>query len=306
MKELETYLNEKITLVDKYIKNIIPMSISKTLYDASIYSLEAGGKRLRPILSMLVYEMLININCMKKGTSKNDLNLDKILPLSAALELIHTYSLIHDDLPAMDNDDLRRGIPTNHKVFGEAMSILAGDALLSESFSLLCNLSENFDSNRVLKVIKYLATSSGINGMVGGQALDIENVSFSKVDLDYLTNVNKAKTGALIKASVVAPAILIGSEEDISILSLFGEKVGFAFQLIDDVLGTTSTKQELGKTPDIDAKNDKVTFAQLLGIDKTKNLANQEIMKAKEILLAYDGFSQRLSQISDFVINRSR
>lgn len=306
MDNIKKFFNEKAQLVDNYILDSLKESESNKLKEAVIYSIKAGGKRIRPILCIAVWELLHKINNSRLGLDLEIHSDDyaQILPLAASLEMIHTYSLIHDDLPAMDNDDFRRGLATNHKVFGEAMAILAGDTLLSESFSVLCKLSEYYESDKVLELIKYLSKSIGMNGVLGGQALDIANVNFNEVDKDYLIKVNRAKTGALIKASVVCPAILIGTTEDIDVLSIFGEALGFAFQLIDDVLGATSSKEVLGKTPKLDTKNFKITFVELLGLEKTKFLANEEVKKAKEVLIIYNGFEQTLLGIADLIATR--
>jgi len=264
-----------------------------------LYSLNAGGKRLRPILSIAVWELLIqneNLNMEIK------FDYNKILPLACALELIHTYSLIHDDLPAIDNDDYRRGKPTNHKVFGEAMAILAGDALLNESFLFLCKLNKYYDANKIISVIDFISKASGSNGMLGGQALDIINVNYKDTDANYLYNVNNAKTGALIKASCVCPALILGVNTNA--FSIYGEAIGYAFQLIDDVLGVSSSKEVLGKTPNLDTKNKKTTYIDIFGLDKTKDLAFKEIEKAKNALNTYNNYKEILLYIADYVVNR--
>lgn len=306
MESIKKYFEDRVKLVDTYILDSLTETESETLKEAVTYSIKAGGKRIRPVLSIAVWELLLNIKTSRTGLNAkiNEYDYKQILPLAAALEMIHTYSLIHDDLPAMDNDDFRRGLATNHKVFGEAMAILAGDTLLSESFSVLCKLSKYYEPEKVLELFKYLSSCIGMKGILGGQALDIINVNLNDVDTNYLIKVNKAKTGALIKASVVCPAILLGSEEDVQTLEIFGDAIGFAFQLIDDYLGASSSREVLGKTPKLDAKNLKITFVELLGLEKTKLLANEEIKKAKEVLIAYDGFAETLIEIADYVANR--
>lgn len=306
MEKIKKYFEDKAKLIDAYILNSLQESESETLKEAVTYSIKAGGKRIRPILAIAVWELMVRINNNRLGLEVeiNEEDYKQILPLAAALEMIHTYSLIHDDLPAMDNDDFRRGLATNHKVFGEAMAILAGDSLLSESFTVLSKLAKYYEPKKVLKLFEYISGCIGMKGILGGQALDIANVNFNEVDKDYLIKVNKAKTGALIRASVVCPAIIMGRDEDIEVLEIFGDAIGFAFQLMDDVLGASSTKEVLGKTPKLDAKNFKITFVELLGLERTKILANEEVKKAKEVLIAYDGFAETLIEIADLVANR--
>jgi len=301
MFELKGYLKTKSRIVESALNNLFTNCISYNLLSAMNYSLKSGGKRIRPILVMASRDMLL------KQEVKDPIDYHNVMPLACAVEIIHTYSLIHDDLPAMDNDDLRRGKPTNHKVYGDAVATLAGDALLTEAFNVLCLLSKHHEPEKVIDVIKYVSRSSGMNGMVGGQVLDIENdgVHGVKPDLDYLYKTSYGKTGELIKASVASPAILYGTTKDVDNLEGYGKAIGVAFQMVDDVLGATTTKEQLGKSAHIDEKNNKTTFIDLLGVDETKKMATKEIEKAKSFVSSYGTFAQPLISIADYIIQRN-
>jgi geranylgeranyl diphosphate synthase type II len=308
MFDLNKYLNNRAKVVEASLVEFLPFSIAPRLLESMKYSLLVGGKRLRPILSMASWDLFNSkLNGVKevKEVSIHD-HYIPVLPLACCLEMIHTYSLIHDDLPSMDNDDLRRGKPTNHKVYGEGMAILTGDALLTESFNMLCLLTEFYSAENVLKVVEYISKSAGMNGMVGGQVLDIENNGTIQVDAEYLYTTNMCKTGELIKASVVTPAILFGYLEDIEVMESYAKAIGTAFQIIDDVLGSTSTPEQLGKSTNIDTKNNKVTFVQLVGVEAAKYRALQEVEKAKELMIMYQGnpFVIPFIQLADYVAQR--
>ncbi|WP_423219498.1 polyprenyl synthetase family protein [Clostridium polynesiense] len=245
--------------VDTYLKQYFEEkgTFNKTLYDSMSYSLNIGGKRIRPILMMLTYEMIKN----EKGS--------KILPFAGAIEMIHTYSLIHDDLPCMDDDDLRRGKPTNHKVYGEAIAVLAGDGLLNEAFNVMISYALKEGKN-ALKAVKIVGESAGCEGMIGGQTLDILNEN-KKSTLEELEYIHSKKTAELIKASILAGAVLADApEEDITTLKSFGEKLGLAFQIKDDILDVEGDAQVLGKNTHSDLDNNKFTYISLLGLDKCK------------------------------------
>lgn len=280
---LKEYLSSKSKFIDNELEKLFKEN--DTLSKSMKYSLTAGGKRLRPILSILVFEAL-------KGVGN-------ILPLALALEFIHTYSLIHDDLPSMDNDDFRRGKLTNHKVFGEAVSVLAGDALLTEAFAQLSQL--DFDKKNVVNVIKYVSAAAGKNGMVSGQVFDIEN-SGRDFNLEYLVKTSNLKTGALLRASVVSPAILLGKEY--KNLEIYGNSIGLAFQIIDDVLGATSTKEELGKSINIDESNNKITFVTVLGVDGATRMAKEEVEKAKTAISYLN--NTYLVELADYIVSRKK
>jgi len=310
MFNLGEYLKGRSVIVDKGLKTVLDKCVSDALVDSMKYSLLGGGKRVRPVLVLAAYEILSDLgaqNSKKDSQAKPTSGYyDKILPLAYALEMIHTYSLIHDDLPAMDNDDLRRGKPTNHKVYGDALAILAGDALLTQAFSELTKLSEYHSADNVLKTIKYVANASGTNGMVGGQVLDVQNDGVTKAGIDeaYLYRTSNCKTGELITASVAAPAVLLGKTQDIKNLEGYGKAIGVAFQIVDDVLGATASREELGKTPNIDAENHKMTFVSLLGIDGAKQRAREEVKKAKDFISVYGNKAEPLTAIADYIVNR--
>ncbi|MGG7176113.1 polyprenyl synthetase family protein [Clostridium paraputrificum] len=247
-QEIESYL-------DSYFKN--KGSYNKLIYEASSYSLNIGGKRIRPILLLLTYNLY-------KG------DYSKVIPMASAIEMIHTYSLIHDDLPAMDNDDLRRGKPTNHKVFGENIAILAGDTLLNEAMSLMIKFSlEN--GVEALRASKEIAEAAGANGMIGGQVVDILSEKKEVVSEEELEYMHLKKTGELIRSSIVAGAILGGApESDIEKLNLFGIKLGLAFQIKDDILDIIGSVEKLGKNTNKDGYKNKFNFITMYGLEKCK------------------------------------
>ncbi len=261
---MQKYIDLAESTLRKYMK--LEDNPQKKIYQAEEYSLMAGGKRLRPVIMMMTAKM-----CKKSP--------ELVLPFAAAIEMIHTYSLIHDDLPAMDNDDLRRGKPTNHKVYGEAMAILAGDALLTKAFETAASFDdETVPKERVLRAIVTLAASAGDNGMIGGQVVDIESRNEDEKLLKYL---HSLKTGALIKASGVIGAILAGAtEEEIKAVESFCENLGIAFQIQDDILDVTGNEAELGKPIGSDAENEKSTYVTLFGIEKAEKLAEEYTQKA--------------------------
>lgn len=231
-------------------------SYNKVIYDSASYSLNIGGKRIRPILMALSYNMYKD-------------NYNDILPMAAAMEMIHTYSLIHDDLPAMDNDDLRRGMPTNHKKYGEALAILAGDTLLNEAMYLMMIFAAEH-GEKALKSAIEITQAAGAEGMIGGQVVDIisEGKKISKEELNYM---HIKKTGELIRASVVSGAMLAGaSEDDINKLNDYGKKLGLVFQIKDDILDVEGNVNKLGKNTLSDENNDKTNFISIYGIDSCK------------------------------------
>ena len=259
------------------------------IYEAARYSLLAGGKRLRPILLLEMYKAC-------GGTGE--------LPMSfaCAIEMIHTYSLIHDDLPCMDNDDYRRGRLTNHKVFGEDMAVLAGDALLNFAFetALTCDKEPAL----VLKALSYMADCSGWNGMIGGQTVDIKNEG-KEMTLDELQYIHSLKTGALIKAACVLGAILAGASDDkILAATRYAENLGIAFQIQDDILDVTGTAEELGKPIGSDAKNSKTTYITLLGLQKAKEFSEKYTKAAIEALDIFGDGADFLRDLTVKLTNR--
>ena len=261
----------------------------KRLYEAMNYSIFAGGKRLRPMIMMMTAKML--------GKSP-----DTVLPFACAMEMIHTYSLIHDDLPAMDNDDLRRGKPTNHKVFGEAEAILAGDALLTKAFEVVSEYDEDgVDKSRVLRAIKVLAVSAGSEGMVGGQDIDIYG---DLSELDKLKHMHSLKTGAIIRASGVIGAILSGADEkQIRAVDEYCYNLGIAFQIQDDLLDVLGNEEALGKPIGSDADNNKSTYVTLCGTEKSQKMQEEYIKKAKASLNIFDN-NEELLALADMLVNR--
>jgi geranylgeranyl diphosphate synthase type II len=258
------------------------------------YSLFAGGKRVRPILALASFEAC-------GGDPAN------IIPQAAALELVHTYSLIHDDLPAMDNDELRRGKPTNHKVFGEAIAILAGDALLTEAFFMMANGASNGEEIKtrcLLNAVREVAFAAGANGMVGGQAQDILSEN-SEPDADTLEFIHLHKTAALIKASVMMGPILADSGKDkLYSLTRYGESIGLAFQIIDDILDVEGTTEELGKSAGADSKKKKLTYPLVFGIEGAKRKAIDLIKSATDALSIFSSEAGPLREIAKYLGER--
>jgi geranylgeranyl diphosphate synthase type II len=249
--------------------------IPERLLTAMEYSLLAGGKRLRPVLCLSCAALC-------------GLEEDKALPFAASIELIHSYSLIHDDLPAMDNDDLRRGKPTNHKLFGEATAILAGDGLLTEAFA--CMADTPLPPERVLAALGELASAAGAAGMVGGQMLDMEYTGAGKADIQELAVMHARKTGALIRASCLCGGILAGANAGQTIpLARYGTAFGAAFQIVDDILDCTGTAEQLGKTPGKDTAQGKLTYPALLGLERSRELALEQARLAQSSLDMFSG-----------------
>jgi geranylgeranyl diphosphate synthase type II len=261
-----------------------------SIHTAMRYSVFAGGKRIRPILC---YESARLFGADPAGA----------IPVGCALEFIHTYSLIHDDLPALDNDDLRRGKPTNHKVFGEAIAILAGDALLTLAFQTLANAA--IEPNRRVRVISEIASAAGtVNGMVGGQVADIE-AEKKAADAAMLEYIHRSKTAALICGSIVAGAIAGGAgDEDVARLRRFGEQIGWAFQVVDDILDVSESSASLGKTAGKDQAQQKTTYPALYGLEKSRGIAAELETKALRELDFYGERGIRLRQVAQFLVAR--
>ncbi|MGI6083891.1 MAG: polyprenyl synthetase family protein [Acetivibrionales bacterium] len=288
-----------LDLTESWLKKVFPRHLSedmpdKKIYEAMEYSLMSGGKRIRPVLSLAVCDML-------KGDKK------EVIPFAGAIELIHTYSLIHDDLPCMDNDDYRRGKLTSHKVFGEAMAVLAGDGLLNLAFEIMLEetLKDDAKTFRRLKTAYMISKASGSKGMIGGQVIDIES---EKTDITYdvLCQMHKKKTGALIKASVLAPALLLETEDYIlSKLEVYADNIGLAFQIKDDILDFEGEIEIVGKSTGRDAENNKSTFISKLGIEKAKELLKDSVNKAVNALDELDN-NDFLTRIAFFIAEREK
>lgn len=292
--DLSAYLKEKREAVDAFFREYFAEDQRPpVLREAMRYSLFAGGKRIRPVLALASYEAC--------GGDPTD-----IVPYASTLELIHTYSLIHDDLPAMDNDDLRRGKPTNHKVFGEAVAILAGDALLTEVFAILSDrtYTEKIREESLLRAISEVARAAGPEGMVAGQVQDILSEN-GEPDADTLDFIHSRKTGALIAASVRLGPILFGSgAEVLGALGCYGEKIGLAFQIIDDILDVEGDTAELGKTVGSDEKINKMTFPRLHGIDQSRAIAHRLVEDAVLSLSIFTEEADPLREIAWYLLRR--
>jgi geranylgeranyl diphosphate synthase type II len=264
------------------------------IYNAMEYSLMAGGKRLRPALLLL--------SAKACGLSFSD-----AMPFACAIEMIHTYSLIHDDLPAMDDDDLRRGKPTSHKKFGEAIAILSGDALLNRAFetALLCRANKKLKPENVLEAAAYLAKAAGASGMIGGQVLDITSEN-KKIGRAMLSVLHEKKTGALIRASVVCGALLSGAgPEIVKKFSVFGEKAGLAFQIADDVLDATGDEKKMGKKARKDAAAFKATYPSVYGLDKSVKTAKDLVLQACGAIYKIKGDTAMLRETAQFMVSRT-
>lgn len=289
--EFKKWFNEKVNKVDECLSNIItaknnPQNI---IYEAMNYSLLSGGKRLRPVLLLGAYELFKD-------------NINEALPFACAMEMIHTYSLIHDDLPAMDNDDYRRGKLSNHKKFGEANAILAGDALLNKAFEIGLKAASGDNSENSLKALQIIAESSGTEGMIGGQVTDMEGKITSIEDLKYMYSL---KTGAIIKSSVKAGALLAGaSQEETKALEIYSEKIGIAFQIEDDILDVVSTQEKLGKAIGSDAANNKITYLTFKTINEAKNDVETFTQEAIESLSIFGDRAKYLIELANYLTKR--
>lgn len=291
---LKSYLKERQLFVEDALDKSLASASPNTckIIESMRYSLMAGGKRVRPILVLAATEMF--------GGSR-----DAAMPTAVAVEMIHTMSLIHDDLPAMDNDNLRRGKPTNHVVFGEDIAILAGDALLSSSFEHVVTQTKGVPAERIVEVIRRLGKSVGPLGLAGGQVKDLECENKENVTLEELEWIHMHKTAALLKVSVAAGAVLAGaSPEEIAACELYAEKIGLAFQIADDILDVTASSDELGKTAGKDESVNKTTYVKLLGLEKSKREALRVVQEAKEALAPFGDRAIPLKAIADFIVMR--
>jgi len=291
----ESYVNEKKKTIDRWLDQLLPQPTQapKVLHESMRYSVFAGGKRLRPILAVAAYELA-------GGTG------DAIMTPACALELIHTYSLIHDDLPCMDDDDLRRGVPTNHKVYGEGMAVLAGDALLTLAFEIISMEGAGVEvpASVSRKIACCIARAAGCSGMVGGQVMDIEGFSRDH-QLTTLETTCLMKTGQLIVASLEAGALLAETNTATSsALTQYGINLGLAFQVTDDILNVTGDAKIMGKSVKSDASHDKVTFPELLGVDGASTYAKDCIQKAKTALSSVGPPAWFLRELADYVLSR--
>ena len=291
--DFAAYLAKSKNLIETALDDSLGPERPESLREAMRYSLLAGGKRLRPILCLAACELA-------GGDREN------AIPTAVALEMIHTMSLIHDDLPSMDNDELRRGRPTNHKVFGDAIAILAGDALLTRAFEMVSVRTSEVSSERLLKVVGELSLVAGAPGLVGGQVVDLESEG-KEVDLETLEYIHLHKTGALLKACVICGALIGGANDELlDALKIYAKGIGLAFQIVDDILDVTSSSEVLGKTAGKDLIADKTTYPKLLGLDESRNRANQLVAEAKGVLEPWKDNAAPLLALADYITNRDR
>lgn len=294
--DIRSYLKTQRDHVEQALEKYMlkPCGALENHIESLRYSLFAGGKRIRPILCLAAAEAVAGCS-------------DAVLPVACALECIHTYSLIHDDLPAMDNDDLRRGKPTSHTMFGEAEAILAGDGLLTFAFDLLGNsqlYEKDFDQKR-LQVIHIIAKAAGSLGMVGGQSIDIASEG-KDVSFETLRTIHSCKTGALITASVRAGAVMGNAvPSQLEALTQYGNNVGLAFQIVDDLLNATGTAAELGKAAGSDLERQKATYPAFFGIDGTRIKAKEAVDNAVAALSAFSRHADHLREIAHYIYTRT-
>jgi geranylgeranyl diphosphate synthase, type II len=292
--DLQDYLTTKKSIVEVALDDSLSVTEPnvKTIIESMKYSLMAGGKRIRPILCLAACEMF-------EG------NTDAAMPTAVALEMIHTMSLIHDDLPSMDNDDLRRGKPTNHVLYGEDVAILAGDALLSESFQHVARHTRGIPAERTVEVLRRLGTSVGAYGLAGGQVMDLQCENKAGTTIEDLEWIHMHKTAALLKVAVASGAIIGGaSKEDVKACEVYAEKIGLVFQIADDILDVTATSEELGKTAGKDEDTNKTTYVKLMGLEGAKNEALKVAEEAKASLSKYGEKAAPLLGIADYIIGR--
>ena len=294
--DLKAYLKDQCKRVDDALDRFLPSEseLPHNLHKAMRYSVFAGGKRVRPILMLAACEAV-------RG------DVEQTLPAACAMEMIHTYSLIHDDLPAMDDDDFRRGNPTNHKVFGEAVAILAGDALLTEAFKLISApcFAAGLPADVRIAVINEIATCAGSYGMVGGQVVDMESEGKPDIDLPTVQYIHTHKTGALIKASVVAGA-LIGCADaaNLAAIKRYGEAAGLAFQIADDILDIEGTTEEIGKDAGSDVARGKATYPAVMGLPAAREEARAMMDEALRVLTIFGPEADPLREIAKYIVMR--
>lgn len=292
----KTQWNERIKLIEKALVEELQedKALDSTLCESMKYSLTAGGKRLRPILVMAAADAI-----GAKGTD--------FIHIACAIEMIHTYSLIHDDLPAMDNDDYRRGKLTNHKVYGDGMAILAGDALLTQAFEVMLR-QDNLPADVLLKVVREMSIGAGPNGMVGGQAIDLEAEGKQKsLSLEELKKMHAGKTGALFRAAIRSGAIVAGaSEEELAALTTYADCFGLAFQITDDILDVIGDEAVIGKPVGSDERNDKSTYVSLTSLDEAKKLAADTVAEAVDALEMFGDKATFLRELVEYLLKRNK
>jgi len=291
MKEIwqkRTALLEKALLEELHAQE----ALDTTLCAAMEYSLMAGGKRLRPVLLMAAADAV-------GGTGED------YLQMACAIEMIHTYSLIHDDLPAMDNDDYRRGKLTNHKVYGEGMAVLAGDALLTMAFEVMLR-QKGIAAESAAAVVHEMSTAAGPNGMVGGQAIDLESEN-KHIDMETLRKMHMGKTGALFRAAIRSGAILAGARpSELKALTVYAEKFGLAFQITDDILDVTGDEATIGKPVGSDERNHKSTYVTLTSLEEARRLARETVEEAMQALTIFDHRADFLRELVRYLVSRDK
>lgn len=291
---LKLRLRTTAALVEAHLATCLgDRGIPESLRVAMEYSLLAGGKRIRPVLCLTTAGLF-------------GLEAASVLPFACAIECIHTYSLIHDDLPAMDDDDLRRGKPSSHKMFGEATAILAGDGLLTDAFDFMASAGDTLPPARVLEALRLVARAAGASGMVGGQTLDMDYTGRNGVTLEELRAMHAMKTGALLRVACLSGAVLAGAgPDDCARIATYGEAVGAAFQIADDILDEVGDEAQLGKPVGSDAEQGKNTYPSLLGIDRSRELAQHEADRAIESLAPYTGDEAGfLRSLAHYIVDR--
>lgn len=293
-ESLTQYFTRRSEEVNQWLDNLVPQESQppSLIHKAMRYSLFAGGKRLRPVLLLTSGEAF--------GAAT-----EALMPAACAIEMIHTYSLIHDDLPAMDNDDLRRGRPTCHKAFSEATAILAGDALLTQAFRTLSAASGAGEAPIQLRVIREIAAAAGtLEALIGGQVVDMESEG-QTIDAATLEYIHRSKTGALIRASVQVGGIIAGADDELLVkLDAYSQRIGLAFQIADDILDVTQTSEQLGKTAGKDLAAAKATYPAVHGLEASEKKARELVQEAVEILSDLNGDTRILEAIAHFIIDR--
>lgn len=287
-------LKNRVNKIEQILNEYMPKEegYQKKIFESMNYSLKAGGKRLRPILTLEA--------CKIVGGEEED-----AIAFAVAIEMIHTYSLIHDDLPALDNDDLRRGRKTNHKVYGEAMAILAGDGLLNYAYEIMLkeSIGKN-DPEKYLKAINEIAKSAGIYGMIGGQVVDIESEG-KKIDMDKLDFIHMNKTAAIIIGCMRAGAIIgNATDKQLEDITKYAKNIGLSFQIVDDILDIVGDEAKLGKNVGSDIDNEKSTYPSLIGLEKSKEVANQLIKEAKASINQISKDNAFLNELAEYIVDR--
>ncbi|OWZ84015.1 polyprenyl synthetase family protein [Natranaerobius trueperi] len=291
----DNYLEDKRILIEQSLDEYLPNAetIPNHIHKSMRHSVFAGGKRLRPVLTLITGEFF--------GTKE-----DELLPFACAIEMIHTYSLIHDDLPALDNDDKRRGKPTNHVIYGEDIAILAGDALLNYSFELMLESSLNYKYPYIgLKAAREISKASGTSGMIGGQVVDLEMEKNRNANIENVSFIHENKTGALFNASVRAGAIIgEASSNDLNNITNYAQKLGLAFQVVDDILDIKGDEQKLGKSLGKDEESDKATYPKLIGLKESEQYAQKLYNEAINSISTYGEKAEPLRKIANKLVNR--